>query len=175
MIKMLRICFLLLIFISISCEKDDPTFPIEPSIEFNDIRVLPGIDIFGNQIYDLTLYLEYSDGDANLGRKLVTNDDNNCTVTSFKKLNGQYTLIRDLENPWYLTIPEIPNPKKTYQRGPLTIHTKTIFNGDMEIRIGFLPQFAPFKQGDTLKITVQIRDNDNNYSNLAEREYVYPL
>jgi hypothetical protein len=32
-----------------------------------------------------------------------------------------------------------------------------------------------FKQGDTLKITVQVRDNDNNYSNLAQREFVYHL
>jgi hypothetical protein len=175
MIKILRNCLLILTFVSTSCEKNNTNFTIEPRLEFNDIRILPGVDLLGNSMYNLTLFLEYSDGDANLGRKYVTDDDLNCTVASFKKFNGHYSPIIEFQNPFYLNIPEIPEPKNTYQKGPITINTKTVNNGEMQIRIAYIPQLTTFKNGDTLKITVQVRDNDNNYSNLAEREFVYHL
>jgi hypothetical protein len=55
--------------------------------------------------------------------------------------------------------------------GPVTIYSKNPCQGDLNIKA---PQFCcPFKSGDTLKFTVQVSDNDNNLSNIAEMFKIY--
>ena len=172
MTKKLSLLFLIFSLL-ISCKKD----AVEPHLEFNSIRIVNGFfDILGNPADSLELFLDYSDSDANFGMPLPSDMVlYNCTVTFYKKSNGEFILIGDdfIENPKDFTITEINEPNRTYNMGPVIVRTKSVYNGEIQINFLLVGYYNPYNIGDTLKITVQITDNDNNKSNIAAMDKVY--
>ena len=172
MTRTLTLLFLLF-NLMISCKKDSG----EPHLEFKNIKIITGFfDILGNPGDSLELFLDYTDGDANFGMPLPTDTVlYNCTVTFYKKSNGKFNLIGDgfNKNPKYFTITEIKEPNKTYNMGPVTVKTRSVYDGEIQINTLFVGYSNPYNIGDTLKITVQITDNDDNKSNMASMEKVY--
>jgi hypothetical protein len=166
--------------ILISCKHDIQTnFLIEPHLDFKNIRITTGLDLLGNTGDSLILYLNYTDGDANFGRDFsfeeVTNQYN-CTTTFYKKNSGIFSLIigdNFISNPEYLLIQKIPEPNKTYNMGPIIVKTRSIYDGELQIHFFLFSGHNPFNIGDTLKIAVQITDNDGNNSNVVEMEKVF--
>jgi hypothetical protein len=157
----------------ISCKKDS----LEPHLEFKNIRIVSGFfDILGNPGDSLELFLNYSDRDSNIGMPTPLDPNQyNCITTFYKKSNGTFNLIVDdfYLNPRYFRIPELKEANKTYTNGPVTVKTRSIHDGVLQINVFFAVYNNPYDINDTLKITVQITDKDDNISNIAQIEKVY--
>jgi hypothetical protein len=171
---------ILLSILLISCKHDiQIIYPVEPHLDFKNIRIATGLDILGNIGDSLILYLNYTDGDANIGRNFsfeIEADQYNCITTFYKKNNGMFSLIigdNFISNPEYLLIQEIPEPNRTYNMGPITVKTRSIYEGELQINFFLYAGHNPYNIGDTVKIAVQIIDNDYNNSNIAEMEKVF--
>ena len=170
--------FILLYCLTSSCKNDSPiTYPDEPHLEFKDIRILNGFfDILGNPADSLELSLDYTDGDANIGVPTPLDPNQyNCITTFYKKSNGVFNLIVDdyYLNPRYFWIMELEEANRTYINGPVTVKTRSLYEGELQINVLFSAYNNPYNKGDTLKITVQITDKNDNKSNIAEMEKVY--
>jgi hypothetical protein len=169
---------ILLLSLTSSC-KNDPliNYPVEPQLEFKDIRILNGFfDILGNPGDAFEIFLDYTDGDANIGMPTPLDPNQyNCITTFYKKSNGVFNLIVEdfYLNPRYFRIPELKEANRTYTNGPVTVKTRSIYDGELQINVFFAGYNNPYNIDDTLKITVQIIDKDDNKSNIAEMEKVY--
>ena len=112
------------------------------------------------------------DGDSNFGKNYLYDTNYNCITTLYKKTYGIYNLVTGTTNPRYYIIPEIKKPNHTFKQGPLTIKTRSLYDGELQIQLFYFGSF-PYEKGDTVKATVQIIDNDNNKSNIAEIEKIF--
>jgi hypothetical protein len=177
--KILSFLIILLFNLLGSCKHDEQIkYPDEPHLKFKNIKILNGFfDLLGNPGDSLILYLDFTDGDANIGRNMV--DDtiiNNCVTTFYKKKNGVFNLADTndyFKNPEYFRIPPIPEPNWIYKYREVTVKTRSVFDGELQLNLFFSRYYSPFNIGDTIKITVQIIDNDFNESNIAEMTKVY--
>ena len=161
------------------CKENPPNYPPEPFLDFKKIEITNETDQLGNQLIYFNLTLNYTDGDANLGREpsIDSLNDYNCIIRYYRKLEGSYQLIVNdyIANPFYCMIHEIPKPHSTYLFGPLTVNTGSTYDGELKIRIAHLFYDKIFLNNDTLKVTVEVIDNDKNHSNIAEIECIYPF
>jgi len=177
--KILPFLIILLFNLFVSCKHAVPiNYPIEPHIEFKNIKTVAGFsDLLGNPAYSLELSLYYTDGDANFGRlSLPDTSVYNCLTIFYKKDNGVFNLVDSdgfFYNPKYFLIPEIKESNKIYRGRDVTVIAKTLYEGEFQINILLVGYHSPFNIGDTLKATVQITDNDDNKSNIAEMEKIY--
>jgi hypothetical protein len=171
---------IILLFCSLfSCRKNaQNNYPAEPHLEFKNIRIATGFfDILGNPGDSVILYLDFTDGDADIGRYM--NDDtiiNNGVITFYKKKNGVFNLADTnnyFKNPEYFRIPPFPEPNWIYKYREVTVKTRSVFDGELQLNLFFSRYYSPFNIGDTIKITVQIIDNKFNASNIAEMIKVY--
>lgn len=166
------------IILFISCKKNvQNNYPIEPHIELKNVVFTRGVDLAENSGVYIILSLDYTDGDSDIGRKICENclDDYNCVTTFYKKIDGVFNLIENglLHNPAYLFIKEISEPNHVYNMGPITVKTRTPYEGELQIKLFAFDVSNPFKIGDIIKITVQIIDENKNRSNIVEIEKVY--
>lgn len=171
---MKRVSFYLIILLTIqllSCQKDQETYyPIEPNIEFKSIDIsYEMLDEIGPFLM-VNLILDYSDGDSNLFK---SNNDTtfNCIVTVYKKNNSIYELITSFDNPRYYLIRGIKEPNHTYNQGPFTVKTRTLYTGELQLKVIYFRY--PFNVGDSVMYKVQVVDNDDNKSNMAEIEKIF--
>lgn len=153
----------LLIVVS-SCYKE-PTFELQPEIEFNDIEKMIRIDLFSGANKDsVIIELQFQDGDGDLGLNEVDKalaqetDDYNYIVTSFEKKNGTFVEVPPLI-PLSGYFPQLKLDDKT---GPI--------EGTLYYTIEFLHPFTPIN--DTVKFTVQLKDRAGNLSNMVETDEV---
>ena len=80
-----------------------------------------------------------------------------------------------IANPFFWMIKEIPKPHSTYLFGPVIVKTRSIYDGELQIRIAHILYDKIFLNNDSLKVTTEVIDNDNNHSNVAEIEIIYPF
>jgi hypothetical protein len=169
----------LLFSLFFSCKHDEQiNIPNEPIIEFKNINIVPGFfDLLGNPGDSLELSFHYTDGDSNIGTpSLPDSIIYNCQIVFYKIKNMVFSLIDSnayFSNPKYSSIPETFEPNKIYKRREVTVTTKSLYEGDLQINIFLFGYYNPFNLGDTLKASVQITDNDGNKSNIAEMGKIY--
>lgn len=151
---------LTLIALTNSCYKE-PTFKLQPSIEFNDIEKMIRIDLFSGANKDsVIIALQFQDGDGDLGlseaEKAIAQetDDYNYIVTSFEKKNGEF-----VESPPLIPLSGyFPQLKLDNKTGPI--------EGTLFYSVEFLHPFTPIN--DTVKFAVQVKDRAGNLSNTVE-------
>ena len=156
----------------LSCQKDQEIYyPIEPNIEFKNIDIsYEMLDEVGPFLL-VNLILDYTDGDSNLFKSNFNDTTFNCVATLYNKSNNIYELITNIDNPRHYLIQGIEEQHHTYNQGPITIKTRTLYTGELQLKVYYI--LYPFNVGDTVKYTVQIIDNDGNRSNIAEIEKVF--
>jgi hypothetical protein len=181
-VKMNKMSILLpaLIFsLFVSCKHDEQiNYPNEPTIEFKNIKIVPGFfDLLGNPGDSLELSFHYTEGDSKIGTpSLPDTTIYNCQIVFYKIKQMVFSLIDSnayFSNPKYSSIPETFEPNKTYKRREVTVTTKSLSEGDLQINIFLFGYYNPFNLGDTLKASVQITDNAGNKSNIVEMQKIY--
>jgi hypothetical protein len=173
--------FLLIILFTlfVSCKHTTQfSYSIEPHLEFENIKIVTGfLDLLGDPGDSLELSLHYTDGDANIGRpSLPDTIIYNCQTIFYKKKNGVFTLVDSdgyFSNPKLSSIPEILESNRIYRMREVTVTSKSLYEGELQINIFLFGYYSPFNIGDTLKASVQITDNDGNKSNIAEMWKIY--
>ncbi|MEN8122281.1 MAG: hypothetical protein ABFS35_18190 [Bacteroidota bacterium] len=173
---MTKFLLFLIAVLLVSCQKDElPKFSIIPYIEFRNIEFTEGEDVLQNPVVFVNLILDYTDGDSNMGAppQMDITPVPNCEVTLYKKSNGTFILTNTVSNPFFLIIPDIQEPHRTYYSSPVTLKSRSMYEGELQIEISNPISFGPYYEGDTAKFTVQITDRDDNKSNIAELEKVF--
>jgi hypothetical protein len=156
----------------ITCRKDNEQhYPIEPNIEFKYMEISM-FDTLNFQVSMVKLILNYTDGDSNIFKNGLSDTSYNCIASLYKKTDGIFNLVPSLYNPRYFVIQGISNPHQIYKQGPITIKTYTLFYGELQIEF-YCGTIIQWNNGDTLKATVQIIDNDGIKSNIAEMQKIY--
>jgi hypothetical protein len=162
-----------------SCKYDEQiNYPIEPTIELNEIKIVTGFfDLLGNPGDSLEIKIHYTDGDNNIGTLYFPDTTiNNCQIVFKKIKNRVFSLVDSGEyfsNPKYSSIPNTIEPNRIYKREEVTVKTKSLYEGEIQINIFLFGYYNPFNIGDTLKASVQITDNSGNKSNIAELLKIY--
>lgn len=167
---------ILSIILVFSCKKDKHiSYPVEPHLEFKNIIINSGTDILGYKGDSISLILDYTDGDANIGKSITCDACYNCFTTFYKKEKGIFNLINNdlFQNPINLVIRENLMRNQIQGTGPIKVIPRTLYEGELQIKLYLAPYSNPYSLGDTLKITVEIIDNDGNKSNIAEMDKAY--
>ena len=141
-----------------SCESPK-VYPVIPSIEFKEMRMLNGKDTLGNDVKRVILTMSVIDGDGNIG--LPGGD----TLPGFDTL-GNKNLFIDLWNKKDGIFQKVdllaPNYYKTKYLAPEG-QDKSL-TADFEVTM----DYYFFNDYDTIKYTFYIYDRDLNRSNTGE-------
>lgn len=147
-----------------SCYKE-PSFALQPNIEFSNIEKEVRIDLFTGANKDsVVIGLKFQDGDGDLGlsenEKSVAqvNEDYNYLVKSFRKTKGTFVETSNLI-PLSGYFPRLKNDEKV---GPI--------EGLLYYTVEFPHPFTP--KNDTLKFEVRVKDRSGNVSNPVETEEI---
>src|SRR5262245_40493112 len=104
-IKSIVICLLLVGVIS--CY-DRPEFPITPSISFNRVEFQESKQVGVPDV--LTLFIDFKDGDGDLGLRAEEIDPPYHSANYFYDDNGKALTIRSRDNPKYAYLPPYEDP-----------------------------------------------------------------
>ncbi|MBU0763302.1 MAG: hypothetical protein KJ607_00540 [Bacteroidetes bacterium] len=140
-----------------SCGKPE-VYPIEPSITFESIYLNDTIDLLGNEGKVPVLQFSFIDGDGDIG--LLDSDTTgiydsdslyhyNLFLTLYKKVNGEFIELTDLDPPYYYRIPYLGREG-----------TNRALKGD--VYVDMLPLYY-----DTVKMDFYIVDRMLHKSNVA--------
>lgn len=147
-----------------------PDFPLEPSITFHKITVTkvkdlltstPSREVFKDSV---SISINYRDGDGDLGvtdaekGKANEKEEFNYIVKRFVRVNGVYKAFDPTPSHSgnFITLKPVGKP------GPI--------EGVIHYGIDFFP-FNGTKK-DTIKFEIQIKDRDNNFSNVVKTDSV---
>jgi hypothetical protein len=147
-----------------SCYKE-PSFALQPNIEFQGIQKEVRIDVFTAANKDsVVIGVKFQDGDGDLGlaenEKSIAqqNNDYNYLVKTFRKKNGVFAQANSLISlSGYF--PRLKNDDKV---GPI--------EGILYYTVEFPHPFTP--KNDTLKFEIQVKDRSGNISNAVETDEV---
>lgn len=157
--------FLVLILglVFLGCTKA-PTYPKEPSIEFDHLRVIND-DV--NYVDSVSIFIKFKDGDGDIGNNPPDPNYFDFFMDIYKKTNGVYVRLPDFDN-------------TSAYNGSLPLLSPYNITGPIDGTIRYiidpfaapipLAPVPPFYPGDTLRFHVRIRDRAGNYSNWVESD-----
>lgn len=156
--------FTFVVFCLSSCYKE-PSFSLEPSIEFNSIRKFIRIDQFTTAKKDsVVMTIKFQDGDGDLGLnteeigKAQQTNNFNYVIKSYRRVKGNFQEYQSL-------IPIsgfFPRLKDDGKVGPI--------EGTLSYSMNFEHAFIPKK--DTVKFQIHIKDRAGNTSNVVDTEQI---
>ncbi len=147
-----------------SCYRE-PSFSLQPEIEFSRIEKFIRIDQFTTARKDsVVISVKFRDGDGDLGlnteeiTKAQQTNDFNYIIRSFRRVRGNFTEYESLV-PISGFFPRLKDDGKT---GPI--------EGTLSYSMNFEHAFTPKK--DTVKFMIQLKDRSGNLSNSVESEQI---
>lgn len=155
--KINSIVFLIIITFSVySCEKIQ-SYPPEPEISLNDIKVENTKDVLGNKVSRITVKIDFVDGDGDLISENVsdTNIYSKLHTINYKKINGNYFIVPATDTSYYIPSMRLPYEDFMQRNG----QNKT-FKGTITRFITFYS--VPF---DTIKLSFYLYDRAYHKSN----------
>ena len=157
--------FLLLAAVAFSGCYKEPEFPVEPSIEFDEISKQVRIDQFSGANKDsVVISIKFRDGDGDLGMNneeiaiAQENQDYNYIVRVFRKRRGQFVEF----NPFIPYSGFFFRLKNDDKVGPI--------EGTLSYSIDFPHPFTPKR--DSVQFLVSLKDRAGNVSNVVETETI---
>jgi hypothetical protein len=163
------IYYLFLLFLSfffLGCKKA-PNYSKVPSIQFDHLRV---INDNVNYVDSVSIYINFQDGDGDLGNNPPNPNYLDYFVDIYKKTNGTFIRMTYFDATPLSYNGFLPFLSPDNLPGPIDGSIRYILAPfEAPLPIGSVPPpSAPFHKDDTLQFHVRIRDRAGNYSNWVE-------
>lgn len=162
LVVMNRIVIVVLIGVWLSSCKKDPEFSRTPAISFSSIKRYEFLDqgtLTKDEYVDITML--FQDGDGDLGAVSTGNGDNNLRYQTYRRTQGQDSLIRDWQE---LRFSDLA-PEENYI-GPLSgDFTTTIAYPSSDVNSS---DTSYLKYNDTIVYKLSIFDRAKNESNIEQ-------
>jgi hypothetical protein len=157
----------LLCFSLSGCWKE-PVYPKEPEIEFNSISQKQSFDALGNPVIEITIALDFKDGDGNMGLDAEETQPpyNDVPGNKFKNnyfINAFLSRKNETEFGPY-------NPPISYNGRFLRLDDNNLgraLEGQLRYTFNIFPGID-LDKGDKLKFQIQVADRALNLSNIVE-------